>query len=426
VIKIDTVTNMLRNYFVGKDQKFIFEKVDIESFELPNIQETNLYIHIPFCKSMCPYCPYNRVLYQEEMIGPYITALLKEIEIYAQKLGRVTISSVYIGGGTPTNAIDELEDVIDKIKTCFNVVGDIAIETTIADINEYNVQKLKSYGINMISIGVQSFDEKYLELLGRNYTSEMIKPALKLLKEANFDTVNIDLMFAFPGQSEKEIMDDLKKANEYGIEQITAYPLFTFPYSTIGEYLKINKIKMPKFFARRKFYKLIHDYFIDNGYEMTSVWSFKKNNIQSKRYSSVTREDYIGFGAGAGSRFKSQFHFNTFTIAEYEKRLFEDKLPIAINMPISERLSRYYWLYWRLYDTQFSIEEFNRYSDWKMKTLMKIFTILGFCHKDDKNIILNERGSFWIHLAQNYFVLNYINKVWSVMKEQPFPERIRI
>lgn len=349
MIKIDTVTNMLRNYFVGKDQKFIFEKVDIESFELPNIQETNLYIHIPFCKSMCPYCPYNRVLYQEEMIGPYITALLKEIEIYAQKLGRVTISSVYIGGGTPTNAIDELEDVIDKIKTCFNVVGDIAIETTIADINEYNVQKLKSYGINMISIGVQSFDEKYLELLGRNYTSEMIKPALKLLKEANFDTVNIDLMFAFPGQSEKEIMDDLKKANEYGIEQITAYPLFTFPYSTIGEYLKINKIKMPKFFARRKFYKLIHDYFIDNGYEMTSVWSFKKNNIQSKRYSSVTREDYIGFGAGAGSRFKSQFHFNTFTIAEYEKRLFEDKLPIAINMPISERLSRYYWLYWRLY-----------------------------------------------------------------------------
>ncbi|MCK5763716.1 MAG: radical SAM protein, partial [Clostridiales bacterium] len=170
MIKIDIVTNRIRNYFVGKDQKFIFEKVDIESFELPNIHETNLYIHIPFCKSMCPYCPYNRVLYQEEMIGSYITALLKEIEIYAQKLGRVTISSVYIGGGTPTNVIDELEDVIDKIKTCFNVVGDIAIETTIADINEYNVQKLKSYGINMISIGVQSFDEKYLKLLGRNYT----------------------------------------------------------------------------------------------------------------------------------------------------------------------------------------------------------------------------------------------------------------
>jgi len=375
---------------------------------------------------MCPYCPYNRVLYQEEMIGPYITALLKEIEIYAQKLGRITISSVYIGGGTPTNAIDELEDVINKIKTCFNVVGDIAIETTIADINEYNVQKLKSYGINMISIGVQSFDEKYLNLLGRNYTSDMIKPALKLLKEANFDTVNIDLMFAFPGQSEKEIMDDINKANEYGIEQITAYPLFTFPYSTIGEYLKINKIKMPKFFARRKFYKLIHDYFVDNGYEMTSVWSFKKNNINGKRYSSVTREDYIGFGAGAGSRFKSQFHFNTFTIPEYEKRLLENNLPIAINMPISERLSRYYWLYWRLYDTRFSIEEFNEYSDWKMITIIKIFTILGFCHKDDKNIILNERGSFWIHLAQNYFVLNYITKVWSVMKEEPFPDRIRI
>ncbi len=420
------LTKTIRKFLVGTEQDFIFKKADINDFEIPAIKKTNLYIHIPFCKSMCPYCPYNRVKYDKEMIDPYIEALLKEIEIYSQKPEKIEISSIYIGGGTPTNAIDELEIVINKVRKCFNIVGDIAIETTIADINEYNIQKLRSFGINMISIGVQSFDDKYLKLLGRNYISNDIEPAIKLLKSAKFKTINIDLIFAFPKQTKNEIMDDIQKVKDLAVDQITVYPLFTFPYSTVGEYLKVKKIQTPGFFTRRKFYKIIHNYFTKNGYTMTSVWSFKRSNSKNKKYSSVTREKYIGFGAGAGSRFENIFYFNTFSISEYENKLSKDILPIAINMPITKRLSIYYWFYWRLYDTNFFIKDFKKYRDWKMNLLLKLFLILGFCHKNKKVIRLTEKGSFWIHLVQNYFMLNYINKVWSVMKKEPFPERIKI
>jgi oxygen-independent coproporphyrinogen-3 oxidase len=421
-----TVTNTIRRLLVGKKQNFVFSKFDHRKSELPKTDKTNLYVHIPFCKSMCPYCPYNRVRYQKKLIKPYIKALLKEIELYHRELGDIEISSIYIGGGTPTNAINELEEVIAKIKNTFNVTGDIAIETTISDINKYNVKKLRSYGVNMISVGVQNFNDNYLKLLGRNYTSQDVKQAINILKQANFDTINIDLMFALPEQTENDILHDIKKSIDLDVDQITTYPLFTFPYSTVGEYLKVKKIKMPSFLVRRKFYKLFHDEFLKNGYSISSVWGFTKNNNTKQKYSSVTRDNYIGLGAGAGSRHETLFYFNTFSIREYCNRLSKEILPIAINMPITKNLSHYYWLYWRLYEANFSFNDFNKHADLKMKTLFKISSFLGLCNVRGNRIVLPENVAFWVHVAQNYFMLNYINKVWSVMKKEAFPKEITI
>jgi len=421
-----TATSIIRRLLVGKDQNFIFSKFDQNKCKVPQTQRTNLYVHIPFCKSMCPYCPYNRVRYKKELIRPYIKSLLKEIEIYHKKLGTIEISSVYIGGGTPTNAIDELEEVINKIKKCFDVTGDIAIETTISDINEDNVKKLRSHGVNMVSVGVQSFKDKFLNYLGRNYTSNEIISALNILKSANFDTINIDLMFALPEQTKEDILYDIKKSIELDVDQITTYPLFTFPYSTVGEYRKVKKIIMPNFRVRRSFYKLFHDEFLQIGYSRSSVWSFSKSNNENQKYSSVTRDNYIGLGAGAGSRFESLFYFNTFSIKEYNKMLSDETSPIAIKMSISKNLSRYYWLYWRLYETEFSLNDFNKRADWKMKILFNVSLYLGLCNKDNDRIVLPENVAFWVHAGQNYFMLNYINKVWTVMKKEAFPAQIKI
>lgn len=421
-----TATSIIRRLLVGKNQNFVFSKFDPCKSELPKTLKTNLYVHIPFCKSMCPYCPYNRVRYQKELIKPYIKSLLKEIQIYHEKLGNIEISSVYIGGGTPTNAINELEEVINKLKSCFNITGDIAIETTISDISEDNIKKLRLYGVNMVSVGVQSFKDKFLKLLGRNYIANDIENALNILKSANFDTINIDLMFALPGQTKKNILYDIKKSIDLGVDQITTYPLFTFPYSTVGEYLKVRKIKMPNFWVRRNFYKLFHDEFIKSGYSTSSVWSFTKNTNKKQKYSSVTRDNYIGIGAGAGSMFESIFYFNTFSIKEYNNMLSKGTLPVAINMPITKNLFRYYWLYWRLYETNFLLNDFNKYADWKMRILFKISSLFGLCNKVNDRIVLPENVAFWVHLAQNYFILNYINKVWTVMKKEPFPAEIKI
>lgn len=420
-------TKSIRRFLIGRKQQFIFNKTTKDNFSFDKIEETNLYIHIPFCKSICPYCPYNRVLYEEKLIGKYFEALTEEIDIYANRLGNVKINSIYIGGGTPTNVIDELLIIIEKIKNKFKTINDIAIETTVADINHENLSKLKSMGVTMLSIGVQSFNDKYLKLLGRKYTSKDIKNAFETLRYFHFDTVNIDLIFAFPNQTKEELLDDIKKAKQLQINQITAYPLFTFPYSNIGKYLKIKNIQMPNFFKRKRFYNLIYNYFKkDNNYKMVSVWSFRKNASEQKKYSSVTRKQYIGLGAGAGSRLNDIFYFNTFSIKEYENLLLnKNKLPIAIEMPISEKLSDYYWLYWKLYETNFSFEKFQKIADRKMKFILRICLFLNFCKKtSDNNIQLTKKGAFWIHLAQNYFMLDYINKVWETMKKENIPEKI--
>jgi len=423
---IRLMTKMARRFLVGNQQRFIFTKVQGKDVSLPALEEIDVYIHIPFCKSMCPYCPYHRVRYDKQRIPAYFEALSREIDLYAEQLGRITLRSVYIGGGTPTNAIDELALILEKVKTRFNVVGDIAIETTVADIHEENLQKLQRMGVTILSVGVQSFHDAYLKLFGRPYTSQDIFVAFDCLKKFDFKSVNVDLIFAFPHQTEEELLLDLKHAVDLGVDQVTTYPLFTFPYSTVGEYRKIKQIRMPPIPARKRLYRAICRYLQEQNYHMVSVWGFHKAR-EKPVYSSVTRNTYIGFGAGAGSRLEHVFYLNTFSIEEYERSLLEEgHLPVAIEMPMTRSLSDVYWLYWKIYEGGFSFSEFQKRANGKLRFLMKLFLVLGFCEKRGDEIRLTEKGSFWIHLAQNFFVLDYINTVWMRMKREAFPDRIEI
>jgi len=420
------LTKILRRIFIGRKQKFVFHKVNLEKLTLPKLNKIGIYIHIPFCKSLCPYCPYNRIKYEKKLIQPYLKAILNEINIYYKLFGHIKISSIYIGGGTPTNMIDELEIILDEIKSKFDITGEICIETNISDINEENIFKLKKFGITLISIGVQSFLDKNLVLLGRNYKADKIINALNIVIKAGFKSINIDLMFALPNKKEEDLLFDLNQILKLDINQVTTYPLFTFPYSNIGKFKKIKNLKMPHLKTRRSQYKLIHDFFLNNGFERISVWGFRKGKVP--RYSSVTRNYYIGLGTGSASSFKNIFYFNTFSVNEYIKSLQKNILPISIKMNITKELSDFYWFYWKLYDTYFTKDELEKIFDDNSKVwkLIKLFEKLKFIKNSNQNYILTEKGSFWIHLAQNYFILNYINKVWTKSMKTAWPERIEI
>ncbi len=422
----DKWSNTLRRVLLGPSQDFSFKRAETGSFIIPDTSGTNLYIHIPFCKSMCPYCPYNTVKYEKGCEKEYLDSLLKEIDIYYARLGKINISSAYIGGGTPTNLIDEIPVLIDKLSKRFNIIKDIAIETSVSDINKNIVKKLKDCGINMVSVGVQSFHSKYLKLLERKYGAHEIEPAMDLLKEAGFELLNIDLIFLFPGQSRTELIEDLDRARDLNIDQVTVYPLFTFPYSSVGRYKKVKRVIMPKISERKKFYRIYHDYFEKNGYSRVSVWSFKKKD-KTRRYSSVTRQYFIGIGAGAGSRFENKFYFNTFSLSEYQKKCSQNILPVSIEMEITKKLSNYYKLYWKLYEGFFSINDLSQcISTPQAVLLLKILLFLRFCKKTGRDIELTEKGSFWIHLIQNHLILDYINEVWSVMGKEAFPVKISL
>ncbi|MEK9130101.1 MAG: coproporphyrinogen-III oxidase family protein [Patescibacteria group bacterium] len=422
---INLITKISRRFFIGQKQKFVFVKK--ENIEIPALKKIDLYIHIPFCKNMCPYCPYNRIVYDKELVQPYLKAVLSEIDLYYKKFGKIEISSIYIGGGTPTNLIDQLSIIFNSLREKFFISGDICIETNPADLNEDIIKKLKNMRVDLISIGVQSFSDEYLKILGRKYNSKKAEEVVKLALSANFKSVNIDLMFVLPNQDDKNVLADLDKAIELKVDQITTYPLFTFPYTSTGQHLKLNKIKMPNIFKRRKMYKEIYKHCIKNGYQQISVWGFKKGEVP--RYSSVTRNTYIGIGAGACSILPNIFYFNTFSVKEYINSALSKKLSIALTMEITQQLGKYYWLYWRFYDTKIKKEELEKIfgrSDLKIKLLFAILKIMRLCKETKNEIILTERGSFYIHLFQNYFILNYINKVWSIAKREAWPEKIKI
>ncbi|MCD6579978.1 radical SAM protein [bacterium] len=424
-MSIEFLTRNIRRYLVGKEQDFTFYRAN--NFELPEIKKIDLYIHIPFCKNMCPYCPYNKVKYDKNLVLPFLNAILNEIDLYYEKLGKIEISSIYIGGGTPTNLIDELGIILKKVKDRFNVTGDICIETNPNDISRYVVKKLTEYGIDLVSLGVQSFNDKFLNLIGRNYSSHIVKPAIDLILQENFKSLNLDLMFALPGQKIEDILIDVKKAMRTGANQVTAYPLFTFPYSTIGAYLKIKNVKMPNIIMRRRMYRKIHNLFTDNEFQRVSVWGFKKEN--ATRYSSVTRNNYIGLGPGAGSNVPGKYYLNTFSVSEYIKKCSQNVSPIALKMDFSNLMSSYHWFYWRLYDTYIPKKELYRIFGTKNKKISRILEIMklfGLSFEKNGMIVLNERGSFWLHLMQNYFSLNYINKVWTIAQKVPWPLKIEI
>ncbi len=415
----------IRQYYIGSDQQFIFKPT--QSIHLPEIKEIDLYVHIPFCKNMCPYCPYNKITYDEKLVQPFLAALLSEIDQYSALVGRITVPSLYIGGGTPTNIIDELGVILNHLKEKYHLTGDIAIETNPNDVNEYVVDRLKEYGVNLISLGIQSFQDKYLRFIGRNYNAQILKPAMELLLKHDFKTINVDLMFALPGQSSSDVISDIKKAMDLGANQITTYPLFTFPYSKAGEFMRLKKIKMPQFIDRRKMYKAIYEYCLQQGFERISVWGFKKGH--APRFSSVTRDQYIGFGPGAGSYVGNGFYFNTFSVLHYIEMCLNNKLPTALKLDVTETLSKYYWLYWRLYDTYVPKKQlweiFDR-NDKKLKRSLILTKVLRMYEEDDDFFRLTERGCFWIHLIQNYFVLHYINKVWYNAMKRPWPPEIPI
>jgi oxygen-independent coproporphyrinogen-3 oxidase len=425
-MSIKFFTELSRNFFVGKEQDFSFKKIQGSNFNIPKIKKCGLYIHVPFCKSICPYCPYNKILYKTKLAQAYVQALCKEIKLYSDLLGPIEISSIYIGGGTPTTIINDLEKILNLIKEKFNLTGDIGIETSVADITCDNIKIFKSCGVNLLSIGVQSFNDKFLKFLGRNYCAKDISTAIKFAKEGYFKTVNIDLMFALENQNINDICYDLEKAISSGVDQITTYPLFTFPYTSVGKFLNLKSLKMPNLFMRKKMYFYIYDFMLNNKFSPVSVWGFKKGDVP--RYSSVTRDFYIGLGAGAASSFPEIFYFNTFSVPEYNKCLMDNNLPYALYMPVSFNLSRYYWWYWRLYETCFFEKDFYEIfgNDKKAQYFLKFFYLMRWCEKNCDTIKLTREGAFWVHLIQNYFILNYINKVWSIAMNAPWPEYIKI
>jgi len=420
------VTRAIRRYLVGPDQRWVFEPPQ-QGWMPPRVERTSLYLHVPFCRSSCPYCPYTKIPYDETLVEPYIRAALAEVDWWADKIGPTELTSIYIGGGTPTLVLSGVATVLAHVRERFHLTGDICIETNPIDVDDVMVHQLHNMDIALVSLGLQSFHPKHLAVMGRSYEPSVAEHALALLAEGGFASVNADIMFALPGQTANDVVADLARGAQLGANQLTTYPLFTFPYTSVGEFLRLTALRMPTLRVRRTHYRAISKWCAENGFEQVSVWCFKRAGVP--RYSSVTRDGYIGIGPGAGSHLPDGFVLNTFDLANWIQSACAGLTAIALRMPFVGEMSGWWWLYWRFYDTRIPLHDLEAVlgnGAPKARRWLRAMEQVGLLVRSEEYLKLTEPGAFWLHLAQNHFALTYVNTLWTRARREPWPQAVAI
>jgi len=316
-------------------------------------QEAALYVHVPFCRTLCPFCCFNRYLFKEDLARRYFTSLRRELDMYLER--GFKFSSVYFGGGTPTVLMDELIGFIDYLRAkC--AVREVSLETTPAELSPQTVAQLKQAGIRRLSIGVQSFDDDVLKAMGRVLlTGAEVKDRV-LMAQGSFDTVNIDLIFNFPFQSLDQFRADVAAFRSMQIDQATFYPLMASPHKLSAMERRFNKVDPAR---ERAFYDIILDEVYDAGYRASTAWCFSRGDRMIDEYI-IDYDDYVGIGAGSVSIVNGNFYVNSFAPERYGSLLDGGKLPIIGWRRLSEREALRYYLLTALFGMTVDPAKFRR------------------------------------------------------------------
>jgi oxygen-independent coproporphyrinogen-3 oxidase len=427
----DFSRNQIRKLLTKENNMILGNRIpSYESLEnkFQDIGEFGLYLHIPFCKQICPYCPYNKEIYRPEVAKMYTRAVKKEIDFYSGLFGDKPVTSFYIGGGTPTTMLgDGLGNILEHIFKNFNMQCDIHMESHPNDLTSDNLKIIKSLNVKNLSTGVETLQDKYLRILNRPYNTREVKAAVERAINKGFTCFNVDFIFALPGQNYSELEQAGNELVDMGIDQVAAYPLFYFPYTKMGESAKQSNYNISNIFKRRRMLHILENILYGRKYERTSVWAFTKEGIP--KYCSVTVPLYVGLGASGSSYLRDIFYLNTFNVAEYIKRLEDSRMPIALSLDLSENMQMAWWLYWRVYETRFKRNDFRTRFEKDFNDVwgkyIKLFSLFGLIKKDDGNeLILSDKGNFWLHALEDIFSLDYISKLWGTSKQEPWPERV--
>lgn len=414
------ITGLTRMWLTRSVRPFTFTKEYDECLPYAECDKMGLYIHIPFCKSICNFCPYCKVKYTEELCETYVQALLKEISMVgSQSSGKKKVTSLYFGGGTPALAADYLAEIIAEVQKYFEITEGIGLELHPDNVTVPVLQKLKEAGVTKLSIGIQSFQEKYQTVLGRKrVNAKALKDALA---EVPFETVSMDFIFALPGQTYADLKQDITMAFANGANHIAIYPFidFTFTDSTVPVMQKREK---------RALLDSITEYCEGKGYARGSIWTFSKE--PEANYSSMTRENFLGFGCSATTLLKDQFKINTFSVEEYCKRIGEEKLPTALTIRFSKRQRMVYYLFWTAYSTRVAERDFEEFFGVPLKKMygfeLWVAKMLGFVTEKDGIYQMTKKGAFYYHYYENFYTLSYIDKMWGILRKQAFPEKIEL
>ncbi|MCS7233082.1 MAG: radical SAM family heme chaperone HemW [Synergistetes bacterium] len=351
-----------------------------------------LYVHVPFCIRKCKYCNFFSIPFEDQLSQRYLRNLFKEIDFWREKLSEKVIKTIYIGGGTPTVYDEEtLVLILRKIKESFNISenAEITVEANPKTINEKKLKGLKEEGVNRLSLGIQSLNDRLLKILGRPHSAQEAIEAMELVSKVNFKSWNVDLIYAIPTQTLDEWEKTLREVLSFSPPHLSLYSLILEEKTPLYEEIKSGLYELPE----------------DEGYE---AFTMAKNLLKEKNYihyeisnfaieghfcqHNITywkNEPYIGIGPGASSfyegwRFKREENFDWFLgyseVIRIDKEE-EMKETIFMNLRMLEGI-----------DKEGFFKRFGIRIEEKYKEIIEKLKKEGLLEEDQNRIKLTERG----------------------------------
>ena len=302
-------------------------------------KELGIYIHIPFCKKKCYYCDFISFENKCDEIPQYIESLKEEIRNF--DFSNYHITSIYIGGGTPSYIDSKyIKYILDELKTRVKFDDiEITIEVNPGTVTEEKLQEYKEAGINRISIGLQSANNNLLRKIGRIHTYEEFLQAYQLVNKTGFDNINVDLMLALPGQTIQDLKESLDKIINLNPNHISIYSLIVEEGTKISKLLEEGKISLPEEEQERRMYWYVKDILELKGYNHYEVSNFSKKGKESRHNMNCwNQEEYIGFGVAAHSYINNVRFSNTDNIQEYIKNIKENNTENNITIEEEQTL----------------------------------------------------------------------------------------
>ncbi|HEL0671761.1 TPA: oxygen-independent coproporphyrinogen III oxidase [Streptococcus equi subsp. zooepidemicus] len=299
---------------------------------------TSAYVHIPFCTQICYYCDFSKVFIKNQPVDAYLEALIKEFESYQIN----SLKTLYIGGGTPTAiTAKQLDYLLSHLQQHLQLdqLEEFTIEANPGDLTEDKIAVLRKSAVNRISLGVQTFNDKQLKQIGRSHTEAQIYTTIASLKEAGFQNMSIDLIYALPGQTIQQVKENVAKALALDIPHLSLYSLILEHHTVFMNKMRRGKLQLPTEDLEAEMFEYIISEMEASGFEHYEISNFTKPGFESRHNLMYWNNDeYFGCGAGASGYLNGIRYRNRVPIQHYLKAVADGNARLSEEVLTKEEM----------------------------------------------------------------------------------------